>query len=174
VTALVLLTGGLAVGKSTLAEALRDQLHWHIVSHDAIRRSVSPRPTYDAAESVLVHSLGRRAVRRATAQGCTVVYDGTHLSECSRADALAAAAPRARTLVVLVVAPQDVVDDRLRHRDREAPRPDGRPWTEVARWLARSFEPPGEPYVVVDGSAPAGEVAELLRASLVDGALTRR
>src|SRR5205807_6896280 len=88
---LVLLVGGIGVGKSTLARGLGERWGWPVVSHDAIREQLPARPTYTDEETRLVRRIGMLAVRRETLADGTVVYDGTHLSAASRAGAVAAA-----------------------------------------------------------------------------------
>lgn len=162
---LIVLTGAVGVGKTTLARELARRTPFVVVSNDQIRRELVAAPTFSAAELRLVHDEAQRRVGAALAEGADVVHDGTNLTEAHRRAIAGAAADPAGVMTVVVQASSDVVACRLLERDRVARRADGRSWLDVHRELAAAQTTPAERHIVVDCSeAPATAAAAVERA----------
>ena len=76
------ITGLPASGKSTIVSALRPQLETlglivEILESDAVRKILTPRPTYSQAERDLVYRALAFTGQRLVAHGVTVIFDAT-------------------------------------------------------------------------------------------------
>jgi adenylylsulfate kinase len=146
----VWITGLPASGKSTVAAALVAEL-WArgirpaVLESDAVRREITPEPTYDDAERDRFYATLAYLARLLTEQGVPVIVDATANRRAYR-DRARGAIPR--FLEVLVSCPVEV----CRARDpkgiyrRAASGTAGN-----VPGVSAPYEPPARPDVVVDG-----------------------
>ena len=112
--ALFLLSGLPGAGKTTFAQQLCSRTGAEHVESDAIRRGIAPEPRYTPRESGIVFALAERRVRAAMADGRSVVLDATNLTNRDRRRFVRAAAEMEATLIAIrVVAPEEVIRERL-------------------------------------------------------------
>jgi len=131
---LIVMSGLPGSGKSYLSQRLADQLLAVIIEADRVRKTLFPRPTYDAQESALVHRTCQEVMRRLLRKGVRVVFDATNLVEFQR-EILYSLAERcdAGLLIVRTVAPEQTVRERLEHRREAASDADWRVYRRMSR-----------------------------------------
>jgi predicted kinase len=155
--ALIILAGLPGSGKSHLAEAIARQHPAAIVRSDQVRKLLFPQPQYTGAESGIVYLTCYALIEELLADGYTVVFDATNLTRESRRRARACAERRGvPSLTLIAIAPEEVIEQRLRQRHAGGAEPyfSDATW-EVHRRLARRAElslSPSEPGVIVDTS----------------------
>lgn len=164
---LVMLSGLPGTGKSHLARRLTEVLPFVIIESDRVRKLLFPECEYTGEESYWVHRTCHALMSKLLESGVRVIYDATNLHERHR-EMVYRLAERAsaKLLIVKTVAPQQVVEDRLRRRyvegspDEETSDAD---WT-VYRRMAGQVDPIGRNYVVVDTTEdPTCAITRLLR-----------
>ncbi len=155
----VWLTGLPASGKSTIAAALRDELAScgltvEVLESDALRRHLTPSPTYSPAERELFYRALAYFGSRLAAHGVPVIFDATGHRRSYR--------EFARNLIphfveVAVVCPLAVCEQR----DRKGTYRGGRSGaSETVPGLQVNYEAPLHPDVTVDTTQePANEAA---------------
>ena len=160
--ALVVMVGPPGTGKSHLVRELARRVPVSVVQTDDIRRTLVTQPEYTPEESRRVFSIAHRRTEGLLRQGRNVVFDATNIYEWGRR-VLYRIAERAgaRLLIVRAVAPDDVIERRLRGRlaginpgDRSEAG-----WDVYAR-MKTKFEEIERPHLIVDTSlelAPAVE-----------------
>jgi predicted kinase len=113
---LILLSGLPGVGKTTFALALKEGLDLQHIESDAIRRSITPVPTYSQAESGAVFARVDGEARRVMASGRHALVDATNLTTRDRKRFVKLANDLAAPLIaVRLVAPDEVIRERLLH-----------------------------------------------------------
>jgi predicted kinase len=150
--ALILLCGLPGTGKSYLARRLALQLPVVVMETDFVRKTLFSPPTYSAEESSLVHKVARVLTGQFLREGRHVICDATNLREFHR-ELIYRQAERnnARLVIVRVVAPAEVVRQRL--EQRRVARSEGDISDAdfaVYKRMCRSQEPILRPHLVVD------------------------
>lgn len=159
------LTGPPAAGKSTLARAVSNLLaaagvHAVILESDALRKVLTPRPTYSREERDRFYAALADLAALLVAQGFPVVVDATAPRRAYRQRARRRIE---RFLEVFVRAPLELREARdpkglyRRARRGRAPNLPG---------LGAAYEEPRHPDLVVPGDAPAEEGARAVVALL--------
>jgi predicted kinase len=112
--ALILLSGLPGAGKTTFARALGERLPLVHVESDAIRRTMTPEPTYSFRESGAVFARVEAMARAALTQGEHALIDATNLTNRDRKRFLRLAqAMDARLIAVRLTAPDAVLRERV-------------------------------------------------------------
>lgn len=167
----VWLTGPPASGKSTIARAFRDLLARRgvravVLESDALRRELTPEPTYEAGERDRFYAAVAGLAALLVEQGFPVIVDATAPRRAHRERLRA----RVRDfLEVHVATPRSVCEARdpkglyRRARVGDAPHLPG---------ATEAYEAPAKPDLVVSGTAPAEESARAVLA-LVDERFAR-
>jgi predicted kinase len=114
---LIVMVGLPGTGKSTLARAIAQALPAAAVESDLVRKALFQSPSHSSQESLWVHRVARAVIERLLRRGISAVSDATNLRESNR-ELLYHLANQceAGLLVVRVVAPVEVVRQRLEHR----------------------------------------------------------
>jgi hypothetical protein len=172
----VAVAGILASGKTTLARELASQLGARHLSADALRRELEEGGHREARLPGFSATVYEELLRRAAAgldAGLPVVADGCFRTRSLRASVRALAAARRVTfLLVECRVPDGLVRARLAERERATGTPG---WIAMLDAFLREWEPVDElgpeVHVVVDGAAPAAQVAGALAQRLRQAAL---
>jgi len=118
--ALVLIVGLPGTGKSLFAARLAARTRLVILESDALRRLIFPNPRYSAAESSRLFAAVHAVIDRLLEKGTPCLLDATNLTEMHRQPLYEIAEARGAKLVIVeVVAPRQVVYQRLRDRARQ-------------------------------------------------------
>jgi predicted kinase len=149
---LLMLSGLPGTGKSSLARQLSERLRSPIVETDVVRKTLFARPAYSADESAVVHWVSRLLIKKLLSRGVPVIFDATNLVESQRGTLYHTAEQVGVKLVIVrVVAPPQVVYERLqrRQRARESEDISDATW-DVYRRMAERQQPIRRPHLVVD------------------------
>jgi aminoglycoside phosphotransferase family enzyme/predicted kinase len=174
---LVAMTGGIASGKSTLAEAVASTRHAPVLVADRVRKELLGVPltqplhsapfqgAYDEVTSARVYDELLRRADDVLASGRSVVLDASFRSRAHREQVLALAERHGvRGMFVECRCSEAAVHERLRTRALAPSVSDGR--SEIERSFQQSFEPlelPAEAHCVIDTERPlADNVAQVL------------
>ncbi len=152
--ALLLVSGLPGTGKSRFCRQVQARTGAVTLESDALRLELYGEPDYSYGESRRLFSAIHAAIDRLLAEKRPVILDATNLAERHR-EPLYAMAERhgARLLLVQVVAPPDVVYQRLQGRGRGVDRLDrSQAGVEVYRRMAAGVEEIRRPHRVVDTS----------------------
>ena len=157
--ALILLSGLPASGKTTSARRLAASLAFEHIESDAIRRGISPAPTYSSDESAAVFRKAEDLAARALDGGHHALLDATNLSNRDRKRFVRLAARSGATLIaVRLTAPEAVIRERL-----AKPR-DG--WSQAGAAVYERMRGRGQPFpmpaIVVDTRYPLEPSIELV------------
>ncbi|MHB0869105.1 MAG: AAA family ATPase [Chloroflexota bacterium] len=151
---LIVMVGPPGTGKSHLVRLLAQKVPLKVVETDEIRRQLTPHPEYTALENRKVFHIAHRKIDRLLRQGKDVVFDATNIYERGRRTLYRMAeSDGAKLLIVRTLAPDEVVQERLRGRMagvNPADRSEA-DW-EVYLRMKRQFEEIGRPHMVVDSS----------------------
>jgi predicted kinase len=153
-----------------VAHRLSDAIGADIVQTDAIRKALVVRPTYLPAESAWVHKVAQQRMRQKLGRGQNVIFDATSLRKSHRRSLQRLAeSVGARTLMLVVWAPEDVIRARLvrRHEVPDFSDKSDADWN-VYQNLIRSFEALDGPHIVINTTVDI-EPAVRRVASLVAG-----
>jgi predicted kinase len=115
---LIMMSGLPGSGKSYLSDRLAERLSAVAIESDRVRKALFSQPTYSAEESALVHRTCQETMRYLLRKGVRVIFDATNLVEFQR-EGIYSLAERsgARLLIVRVVAPEEIVRQRLAQRE---------------------------------------------------------
>jgi predicted kinase len=151
---LVLLSGLPGTGKSYFARRLAKATGAIVIETDMVRRTLYHPPRYTPGESFFVYQVSHHLIRDLLQRGHRVIFDATNLREAKREDLYRIADhARARLVIVRMVAPPEMVRERLERRQL---RPSPEDLSE-ATWEVYQHMRPGEerirrPHLVVDTS----------------------
>lgn len=165
---LIVMVGLPGSGKSTLARAIAQVLPAAIVESDLVRKTLFSPATHSAQESQFVHRTAHLVIERLLRRGISTISDATNLIEFHR-EFLYRIADRcgARLLIVRVVAPEHIIQQRLEQR-RVAPTPQDlseADWN-VYQHMLQVQEPIQRPYITVNTNGDFNEaVTKVLRAA---------
>lgn len=151
---LLMLSGLPGTGKSYLARRLSERLRAPVIESDMVRKTLFPQPSYSADESAVVHWVSRLLIKKLLARGVPVILDATNLIESQRELIYRLAEQaEARLVIVQIVAPPEVVRERLERRlvQREPEDISDATWG-VYRRMAERQQPIRRPHLVVDTS----------------------
>lgn len=153
-------------GKSSVVENLQKRIPCVVVSTDNIRLLMRNKPTYTAAEMMLVYEVCYSIIESRLKQGQRVVFDASNYL-AARREHLHALAKRtgAPIAVSYVQASQETIRERL-HQRSSGQRRDGdmsdADWS-VYKWMVEAQEPVvGEHLILDTTSARPGELAAQL------------
>lgn len=152
---LIVMVGLPGTGKSHLVRELARLVPLDVIETDDIRRGISSRPEYTQQENRRVFAVAHGRAEGLLRRGHNVVFDATNIYEWGR-KVLYHIAERtgARLLIVRTVAPDGVVEGRLRARTAGAdPSDRSEAGWEVYLRMKREFEEIGRPHMVVDTSS---------------------
>jgi predicted kinase len=149
---LIMMSGLPGSGKSYLSDRLAEQLPAVAIESDRVRKALFSRPTYSAEESALVHRTCQETMRWLLRKGVRVIFDATNLVEFQR-EKLYSLAERsgARLLIVRVVAPEEVVRQRLVQREATANSASDAHW-RIYRRMSKREQRIRRPHLCVDTS----------------------
>jgi len=117
---IVAVSGLPGTGKSYVSQRLREKLPAMVLESDALRKILYPRPTYSNGESAHLFAAIHMMIDRLLGKGIPVILDATNLTEHNREYIYNIAERRgARLILVKVIAPQEVVKERLTARSKE-------------------------------------------------------
>lgn len=154
--ALIVMVGPPGTGKSHLVNLLAQRIPLKIVASDEIRHQISLHPSYSPEENRRVFQTAHRRIQRLLRHGENVAFDATNIREFGRRSLYRISErTEARLLIVRTVAPEDVVEARLRRR-MEGLNPEDRSeagW-EVYLRMKAEFEEISRPHMLVDTSEP--------------------
>ncbi|MBX3056037.1 MAG: ATP-binding protein [Anaerolineae bacterium] len=163
---LLMMVGLPGTGKSSVVEKLQKRVPCVVVSTDNIRLLMRNKPTYTAAEMMLVYEVCYSIIEARLKQGQRVVFDASNYL-AARREHLKKVAQRAGAPVAVcyVQAGQDVIRERLQQRNsgnrRETDLSDA-DWS-VYKWMVEAQEPVvGEHLIVDTSSTPADLLADEL------------
>lgn len=163
---LLMMVGLPGTGKSSVVEKLQKRVSCVVVSTDNIRLLMRNKPTYTAAEMMLVYEVCYSIIEARLKQGQRVVFDASNYL-AARREHLKKVAQRAGAPVAVcyVQAGQDVIRERLQQRNsgnrRETDLSDA-DWS-VYKWMVEAQEPVvGEHLIVDTSSTPADLLADEL------------
>jgi predicted kinase len=164
----LLMAGLPGSGKSLIVEKLQARLACAVISTDCVRFFVRPRPTYTAAETMLVYELCYHLVDRRLARGRRVIFDGTnHLAQRRQQFLGLGKRRRALTAVCQIVAAPEIVRQRLAARNSSSRRNGDLSQADwaVYQWMAAAQEPITDPHLTLDSTCISPEeLAERVRA----------
>lgn len=167
---LIVMVGLPGTGKSTLAREIAQALPAAVVESDWVRKTLFPAPTHSGQESYFVHRVARAVIGRLLRRGISAISDATNLVEFHREFLYHMADQNgAGLLVVQVVAPEDVIQQRLEQRrvDRTPHDLSDATWQVYQRML-KTQEPIRRPYITVSTESDIPEaVAKILRAARI-------
>jgi len=160
----VVLVGPIAVGKTTLAERLAEELPATLVSADRLRRELIERLDYTVDSDRTVYTAVIERSVEALGDGRHIVCDATNLERRRREKLENAIGDAADLVYVVLVARDEAVLERLEGRDPAIPRSVGvhRDWWHVYEDLRLRFEPVSSPHLLVDSAEPFDPVIRLL------------
>lgn len=163
---LLMMVGLPGTGKSSVVESLQKRMDCVVVSTDNIRLLMRNKPTYTAAEMMLVYEVCYSIIEARLKQGQRVVFDASNYL-AARREHLKKLAQRAGAPVAVcyVQAGQDIIRERLQQRNsghrRETDLSDA-DWS-VYKWMVEAQEPVVGEHLIVDTSnTPADELAAQL------------
>lgn len=137
------------VGKTTVAEAVADQLDAALYRTDVVRKELLSDPEYTPEETRMVYDELLDRGRRTVEGGRNAVLDGTFFKEGFREQARqTAAAAGVQFRLVKVECAESVVKERIRARTDDESDAD----FDVYMLHKESFEPVQVPHVTVDNS----------------------
>lgn len=122
---LIVISGLPGTGKSYFSLKLRERLPCAIVESDAVRKTLSPTPSYSAQENYRLFQACHLLIEELLKKGISVILDATNLIEHHRerlyriADLL-----RLKLIIVRVEAPAELVRQRLQDRQETPLRQD--------------------------------------------------
>ncbi len=148
------MVGPPGTGKSHLVHEVAARIPVATIQSDAIRRRMAKRPEYTPDENRKVFSVAYSRAEQLLRKGRSVIFDATNIYEWTRRG-LYEIAERAgaRLLIVRTVAPEQVIEDRLRRRlAGENPRDRSEADWQIYLRMRAEFEEIGRPHVVVDTS----------------------
>ncbi len=152
---LIMLSGLPGTGKSHLARRLVDILPFVVIESDRVRKTLFAQAEYTGEESYWVHRTCHALMTKLLRKGVRVIYDATNLHERHR-ELVYRLADRegVKLIIVKTVVPEEVASKRLGvRREDDADQNDSSDAdSDVYRRMARSAEPIGRNYVVVDTS----------------------
>ncbi len=160
---LLMMVGLPGTGKSSVVEKLQKKVSCVVVSTDNIRLLMRNKPTYTAAEMMLVYEVCYSIIEARLKQGQRVVFDASNYL-AARREHLKKVAQRAGAPVAVcyVQAGQDIIRERLQQRNsgnrRETDLSDA-DWS-VYKWMVEAQEPVIGDHLIIDtSSTPAAELA---------------
>lgn len=115
--ALIVVSGLPGTGKSYFSRKLAERLPLTILESDDLRKVLFPAPTYTTEESAFLFKICHALIESLLLKGISVVLDATNLSERNR-EYLYNIAERldVKIIIIRLVAPQQVVQERLKAR----------------------------------------------------------
>ncbi len=162
---LILMSGLPGSGKSYLSERLAVELSAVVIESDRVRKALFPQPTYSARESAVVHRTCQQTMRWLLSEGVRVIFDATNLVEFQR-EILYHLAERsgAKLLIIRVVAPEEVIRERLVRRSADAQSASDADWRIYRRMSGRE-QTIRRPHLCIDTSEDIdAAVRKLVRA----------
>lgn len=162
---LILMSGLPGSGKSYLSERLAVELSAVVIESDGVRKALFPQPTYSARESAVVHRTCQQTMRWLLSEGVRVIFDATNLVEFQR-EILYHLAERsgAKLLIIRVVAPEEVIRERLVRRSADAQSASDADWRIYQRMSGRE-QTIRRPHLCIDTSEDIdAAVRKLVRA----------
>lgn len=162
---LLLLAGLPGAGKSSFARQISAQHPFLILESDRLRKTLFPRPQYDAAENRRLFDACHHLIDEFLRQGYPVIFDATNIRERDRIPVYNIAQKRGVPLAIVVItAPRETVRRRLQRR---AAGRGPHTWSD-ADWriycrMAPNWEPVTRPHIAAD---TAGNAAAALRQAL--------
>ncbi|MCL4832574.1 MAG: AAA family ATPase [Caldilineaceae bacterium] len=130
-----------------MAGLLAERLHGLLLRTDAIRKELFPVPDYSPAESIHTYTEFYRRAREGLAGGRAVVMDATFYSHASREEAAAVARQvGVAWWLLLVTAPEEIVQERIAQRTNDISDADFRVYLE----MKAIFEPMTEIHTEID------------------------
>jgi hypothetical protein len=162
---LVVMVGPPGSGKSHLVGQIAAQLGAAVVSTDAVRKELFPRPRYTPAEMGAVYAECHRRLATGLGSGRVVIFDATNLQERNR-KALYQIAERAKAKLVVVsaFAPEAIVRARLAQRLAARTPGDLSDADEVVyERLRKSMEPIRVPHIVANTTVAVAPLVRRLR-----------
>ena len=113
--AFIIVSGLPGTGKSYFCRKLAERLPFLILESDALRKSLSSSPTYDALESSHLFRTIHYLIEGLLKKGIPLILDATNLSERHREHLYSIAEHlNAKLILVRVEAPPDLVRKRLK------------------------------------------------------------
>lgn len=163
---LLMMVGLPGTGKSSVVENLQKRVSCVVVSTDNIRLLMRNKPTYTAAEMMLVYEVCYSIIEARLKQGQRVVFDGSNYL-AARREHLKKLAQRtgAPVAVCYVQAAQEIIHERLYQRNsgnRRSSDLSDADWS-VYKWMVEAQEPVVGDHLIIDTSnTPADELAAQL------------
>jgi len=157
---LLMMVGLPGTGKSSVVESLQKEVDCVVVSTDNIRLLMRNKPTYTAAEMMLVYEVCYSIIEARLKQGQRVIFDASNYL-AARREHLKKLAQRsgAPVAVCYVQAGQDIIRERLQQRNsgnrRESDLSDA-DWS-VYKWMVEAQEPVVGDHLIVDTSSTPAE-----------------
>lgn len=151
---LIMISGLPGTGKSYLARKLAERLPFVVIETDFVRKTLFLKPTYTAQESGLVHGTCHCLIHRLLNKGVRIIFDATNLIEHQREMIYHLAEKAgAKLIIVRIVAPEEVVRERLQRRKEEPASHDisDADW-RIYKRMSRRQQRIGRTHLVVDTS----------------------
>jgi predicted kinase len=115
--AVIVVSGLPGTGKSYFCRRLAERLPFLILESDALRKQLSPKPTYSAEESASLFRTIYQLIENLLKQGIPLILDATNLEERHRERIYnIAETADAKLILVSVKAPPELVKKRLKKR----------------------------------------------------------
>ncbi|MGQ9677075.1 MAG: AAA family ATPase [Chloroflexota bacterium] len=151
---LVLISGLPGSGKSYFARRLADRVRAVVIETDFVRKTIYSKPRYTARESLFVYRVSHYLIKRLLERGYRVIFDATNLLERKREELYhIAEQAEAKLVIVRVVAPEDVIRQRLESRQlQRSPEDLSEATWAVYERMKKTEEPIRRSHLVVDTS----------------------